>query len=53
MISQLKLNDSQIFEKRLLEKEKLRLAQYQVALNAPSVSQPKKDRARRVSFGFR
>lgn len=53
MISQLKLNDSQIFEKRLLEKEKLRLAQYQAALSVPSNSQPNKNRVRRASFGFR
>lgn len=53
MNSQLKLVESNIFEKRILEKDDLRLAQYQAAMKNPSNARPKQNRVKRVSFGFR
>lgn len=53
MNSQLKLGESNIFEKRILEKDELRLAQYQAAMKNPSNARPNQNRVKRVSFGFR
>jgi|GEM_PF-2132252 len=53
MISKLELNDSSLFDKRILEKERLRLAHYQAALKSPGKPQPNKNRVHRASFGFR
>lgn len=53
MKSELKLGDVLIFEKRILEKEKLRLEQYYAANKSPSGVRPNQSRVKRASFGFR